>query len=97
MTLLHDQSARLHWNLGLKLTLVTSLLVSLILGGLVAGIAWSTTRLLEDQAIAQISDQARSVKSMIGLFSQAVQSSVQRFAKMFADSFTEPFSLDTAH
>ena len=95
MTPLNDQSARLHWSLGLKLTLVTSLLVSLILGGLVAGIAWSTTRLLEDQAIAQISDQARSVKSMIGLFSQAVQSSVQRFAKMFADSFTEPFSIDT--
>lgn len=97
MTLLHDQPTRLRWSLGFKLTLVTSLLVSLILGGLVGGIAWSTTRLLEEQAIAQISDQAKSVKNMISLFSQAVQSSVQRFSKMFADSFTESFSLDTAH
>lgn len=78
----------------MKLTVFTSLLVTFITGGLVIGITWSTSRLLERQAISHVSDQARSVIDMIGLFDQAVQSAVQRFAGMFATSFPEGLSID---
>ncbi len=85
------------WSLGLKLTLVASLLVCLITGGLVAGIAWSTTRLLEAQAVTQVAGQAESVIGTITLFNQAMQSSVRRFSGMFTASFPDGFSIDPAH
>lgn len=95
MNAAHHDSSSIRWSLGLKLTLITALLVSLIVGGLIAGLAWSTSRLLEQQAVAHVGDQAKSVVGMISLFNQAVQTSVQRFSKMHAEGFPDNFSLDT--
>lgn len=94
MSLAGPAPRQFRWHIGLKLTLFTSLLVIMITGGLVAGITWSTSQLLEKQAIAQVSDQTRSVINMISLFDQAVQSAVQRFAAMLSASFPEGFSID---
>ncbi len=83
------------WGVGAKLTLMTFLLVGVILSALVGGIGYSTSKLLEDRAVAHVADQAQAVTDMIQMFNQGVSTSVQRFSKMFVASFPEGLSLDT--
>ncbi len=87
-------SERTRWGIGARLTLMTFVLVGLVLSALVAGIGYSTSKLLEERAIAHVADDARSVVNMIQMFNQAVSSSVQRFSKMFAGGFGDGFALE---
>ena len=80
------------WGIGARLTLMTFVLVGFVLSALVAGIGYSTSRLLEERAIAHVSDDARAVVNMIRMFNQAVTSSVRRFSTMFASSFGGGFA-----
>ncbi len=84
----------LTWGVGAKLTLMTFLLVGVILSALVGGIGYSTSKLLEERAIAHVADQAQEVTDMIQMFNQGVSTSVQRFSRMFGASFPEGLSLD---
>lgn len=84
------------WGVGAKLTLMTFLLVGVILAALVGGIGYSTSKLLEDRAVAHVADQAREVTDMIQMFDQGVSTSVQRFSRMFVGSFPDGLSLDAS-
>ncbi|WP_338763842.1 Cache 3/Cache 2 fusion domain-containing protein [Massilia sp. METH4] len=71
-------------------------LLALTLGVLIAIISISTSRLLEDRAIASVQQELTGVKNMVDLFNTAVSSDVNAFAKMLASEFDGQFSLDTA-
>ena len=86
----------LTWGVGAKLTLMTFLLVGVILSALVGGIGYSTSKLLEDRAVAHVVDQAQDVTDMIQMFNQGVSTSVQRFSRMFGASFPEGLSLEAS-
>ena len=83
------------WGIGARLTLLTSTLVGLVLAVLVAGIGYSTSSLLEERATRHVEDDARAVVNMVGMFNQAVVSSVQRFSRIFTAEFSGGFTLDT--
>ncbi|MEO0316660.1 MAG: hypothetical protein RL404_337 [Pseudomonadota bacterium] len=88
--------SNLSWGIGAKLTLMTFLLVGVILSALVGGIGYSTSKLLEDRAVAQVVDQAQEVTDMIQMFNLGVTASVQRFSKMFGATFGDGLSLDVS-
>ena len=85
------------WGIGARLTLQTSALVGLVLAALVGGIGYSTSTLLERRATRHVEDDARSVVNMVGMFNQAMVSSVLRFSKMFSAEFGGGFALDAGH
>ena len=89
-------SKSIHWGIGARLTLMAFALVGVVLCALVAGIGYSTSRLLEERAVAHVTDDARGVVGMVRMFDQAVVSSVQRFAKIFGGGFAGEFSVDTS-
>ena len=96
MTDARSRSLSFRWGVGARLTLMAFTLVGAVLCALVAGIGYSTSQLLEDRAVAHVTDDARGVASMVRMFDQAVVSSVLRFAKMFGAGFGGEFSVDTS-
>lgn len=84
-------------GIGARLTLMTFALVGLVLFLLIAGIGYSTSRLLEQRAVAHVETDARSVVSMVQMFNQAAVSSVLRFSRMFNATLPGEFSVDPAH
>ncbi len=85
-----------HWGIGGRLTLMTFVLVGVVLSALVAGIGFSTSSLLEQRAVKHVEDDARAVVDMVGMFNQAVVSSVQRFSTMFTAEFGGDLTLDSS-
>ncbi len=97
MTAVPSRSLPLRWGIGARLTLMAFALVGAVLCALVAGIGYSTSQLLEERALTQVTDEARGVVGMVRMFDQAVVSSVLRFSKMFGAGFGGDFSVDAAH
>ncbi len=85
-----------NWSVGSRITAMTFGLLTLTLGALITIISISTTRLLEERAVASVQQEMKGVKNMVDLFNTAVTSEVNAFAKILASSFEGPFSLDPA-
>ncbi len=85
------------WGIGARLTWLTSGLVGLVLAVPVAGIGYSTSALLEQRATRHVEDDARAVVDMVGMFNQAMVSSVLRFSRIFSAEFSGGFTIDTGH
>jgi methyl-accepting chemotaxis protein len=85
-----------NWSVGSRITAMTFALLSVTLAALIAIISVSTTRLLEERAIAGVQQDMNGVKNMVDLFNTAVTSEVNAFARILAASFEGQFSLDPA-
>ncbi len=97
MNAINTTSRGRRWGIGARLTLLTFCLVGLVLAALVAGIGYSTSALLEQRAARHVEDDAHAVVDMVGMFNQAVVSSVQRFSTMFGAEFGGAFSVENDH
>ncbi|WP_229419428.1 methyl-accepting chemotaxis protein [Pseudoduganella dura] len=69
-------------------------LLAFTLTGLIMFISVSTSRLLEQRAMASLQQDLTGVKNMVELFNTAGVSEVNSFAKVFAASFDGAFTLD---
>ena len=94
MTAAHARPLSIRWGIGTRLTLMAFALVGAVLCALVAGIGYSTSRLLEQRAVTHVADEARGVVGMVRMFDKAVVSSVLRFSTMFGAGFARDFSVD---
>jgi methyl-accepting chemotaxis protein-2 (aspartate sensor receptor) len=84
------------WGVGSKITGFTFALVSVILAVLITMISYTTSTLLEEQAISGIGDELRGVNNTVEIFNTAVMGEATSFARIFAGDFEGGFALDTA-
>ncbi|QGZ38484.1 methyl-accepting chemotaxis protein-2 (aspartate sensor receptor) [Pseudoduganella flava] len=84
------------WSVGSRITVLTFALLSAILAALIMIISISTSRLLEERAVASVRQDLTGVKNMVELFNTAVTSEVNAFAKIFGAAFKGEFSVDPA-
>jgi len=84
------------WGVGSKITGFTFALISAILAVLIKMISYTTSNLLEEQAIGGIGDELRGVNNTVEIFNTAVVGEATSFARIFAGDFEGGFALDTA-
>jgi methyl-accepting chemotaxis protein-2 (aspartate sensor receptor) len=84
------------WGVGSKITGFTFALISIILAVLITMISYTTSNLLEEQAIDGIGDELRGVNNTVEIFNTAVVGEATSFARIFAGDFEAGFALDTA-
>jgi methyl-accepting chemotaxis protein-2 (aspartate sensor receptor) len=72
-------------------------LLSVILAVLIIMISYTTTTLLEEQAIDGITDELHGVNNTVEIFNTAVSSEAGSFARIFAAAFDGRFTLDSAN
>ena len=84
------------WAVGTKLTSLTLALVGALFIVAMLLISYATSTVLEHRSMNQIAGETRGVVNMVDMFDRSVNSQVERFSNMFANSFPEKFSLDAS-
>src|SRR5450830_545549 len=84
------------WAVGTKLTSLTLALVGALFIAAMLLISYATSTMLEHRSMNQIAGETRGVVNMVEMFDRSVNSQVERFSNMFANSFPEKFSLDSS-
>jgi methyl-accepting chemotaxis protein len=83
-----------HWGVGSKITVFTFCLVGAILAILISMISYTTSALLEDQAIDATKNDLIGVSNTVDIFNTAVRSEAGSFARIFAGDFEGKFTID---
>ncbi|MFJ3055862.1 Cache 3/Cache 2 fusion domain-containing protein [Herbaspirillum sp. NPDC087042] len=84
----------LHRSVGAKLTAMMVALVGIVFVIALWLITTSASQMIEQRSVEQMSNDARSVANMVGMFDHSVNSQVDRFSTMFGNEFSGKFSLD---
>jgi len=82
------------WAVGTKLTSLTLALVGALFVAAILLIDLSTSAMLEQRSMNQISGETRGVVNMVEMFDRSVNSQVERFSNMFSNAFPGKFTLD---
>ncbi|MBB5390475.1 MULTISPECIES: methyl-accepting chemotaxis protein [unclassified Herbaspirillum] len=88
------RSSILNRSVGAKLTALTVALVGAVFIIALMLITYSASRMVEQRSLEQMSNEARSVSHMVGMFDHTVTSQVDRFSAMFGNEFAGKFTLD---
>jgi methyl-accepting chemotaxis protein-2 (aspartate sensor receptor) len=86
-----------HWGVGSKITVFTFCLIGAILAILITMISYTTSTLLEDQAIDTTNSELIGVSNTVSIFNTAVISEAASFARIFAGDFEGKFAIDGAN
>ncbi|MCA1325167.1 methyl-accepting chemotaxis protein [Herbaspirillum sp. alder98] len=83
-------------SVGTRLTALTVALVGAVFIIALFLITYSSSRMIEQRSVEQMSNEARSVSHMVEMFDHSVTSQVDRFSTMFGNDFPGAFTLDEA-
>jgi len=81
--------------IGRKLSLIATLIIVTILGGMTFLVTSYSTQVAEQMATAQLTSQVAQAKDVVLLYNQTILQNTEQLATLFSDRFGDEFSLDT--
>ncbi|QJE02554.1 HAMP domain-containing protein [Massilia forsythiae] len=84
-----------NWSVGTRITVFTFGLISLIVAGLVFTISLTTSTMLHQRAVNNVSSELRGVVNAVELFNRVMTNQAISYGRIFANEFPDGFALDT--